>query len=162
MISVIIPTLNSAAHLSRAFAALAPAAMSAFVKEVIVADAGSTDATLVLAEDSGCEIVRAESGASQWIAGAAAARGRWLLLMRPETRLAPGWEEKAVTYARANHKRDRAASFASRPLAPFLRSRTARGVLIGRRFYDALGGVRDGERGEAGLMQRIGGRMTYL
>jgi len=66
VIFVIIPTHNSAAQLSRALAPLAPAAMGGFVKEVIVADAGSTDATLALAEDSGCEIVRAEHGAAQW------------------------------------------------------------------------------------------------
>ena len=164
MISVIIPTHNSAAHLSRALAPLAPAAMGGFVKEVIIADAGSGDATLVLAEDSGCEIVRAEQGAGQWRAGVAAARSRWLMLLRPETALAPRWEELALVFIRENHKRMRAASFAPKGLvARLLGPRAEHGLLLSRALYDALGGVRANDADENALIRRVGRwRVSYL
>ena len=46
MISVVIPTLNAAAHLTRALAPLVPAAAEGLVRELIVSDGGSTDASL--------------------------------------------------------------------------------------------------------------------
>ena len=55
MISVVIPTLNAAATLQRALSPLVPAAVDGLVREVVVADGGSTDETLELAEDAGAQ-----------------------------------------------------------------------------------------------------------
>lgn len=164
MISVIIPTQNSAAQLSRTLAPLAPAAMGGFVKEVIVADAGSDDATLTLAEDSGCEIVRADHGVKQWIAGASAARGRWFLFLRPNSVLRAGWEDSALTFIKENHKRMRAASFTRGGLLScLLGPKVDGGVLLSRTLYEALGGVRPNDADVNALIGRVGRwRVSYL
>ena len=60
MISVVIPTLNAERTLQRALAPLVPAAVEGLVREVVVADGGSTDRTLELADDAGANIVRTE------------------------------------------------------------------------------------------------------
>ena len=53
MISVVIPTFNSAATLAEAMASLIPAAVDALVREVVVADGGSSDDTFAIADDAG-------------------------------------------------------------------------------------------------------------
>ncbi|MEL7488696.1 MAG: glycosyltransferase, partial [Pseudomonadota bacterium] len=62
MFSVVIPTLNPGARLEACLAALAPAAIDGDVKEVIIADGGSTDATLSRADAAGARVVRAPRG----------------------------------------------------------------------------------------------------
>jgi glycosyltransferase involved in cell wall biosynthesis len=90
MISVVIPTLNAGAHLAATLAALVPAAVDALVKEVVVADGGSNDDTLAIAEDAGGRVIPAERGRGrQLAAGCAAARGEWLLALHADTRLSP-------------------------------------------------------------------------
>ena len=61
MISAVIVTLNDEARLKATLAALTAPAIDGFVREVIVADAGSTDATLAIADEAGARIVRATS-----------------------------------------------------------------------------------------------------
>lgn len=90
MISVIVPTHDSAALLGPCLSALVPAAVSGLVREVILADAGSGDATLTLAEDAGARVVAGDVSAA-----VAAAKGDWLLILSPTTRLEPGWEAEA-------------------------------------------------------------------
>jgi cellulose synthase/poly-beta-1,6-N-acetylglucosamine synthase-like glycosyltransferase len=87
MISVIVPTRDSAAALSVCLSALVPAAVSGLVKEVILADAGSTDATAGIAADAGAAVVVGDVAAA-----VATAKGDWLLILLPTTRLEPGWE----------------------------------------------------------------------
>ncbi len=97
MISVVIATLNDEARLGRALAPLVPAAISGLVREVIVADAGSTDATLEIAEDAGARIV---AGGVE--AGRAAAKSDWLLILHPGVQLLPGWEAAAREHVERN------------------------------------------------------------
>ena len=49
MISVVVPTLNAESDLPRTLAALVPAAIEGIVREVIIVDGGSTDATARIA-----------------------------------------------------------------------------------------------------------------
>ncbi len=87
MISVIIPTCNAERELQALLPLLVPAAVDGLVREVIVADAGSTDATLVICEDAGAE-------AAADLAGAAAmARGELILVLPADLRLRRGWED---------------------------------------------------------------------
>ena len=94
MISAVIATLNDEARLEATLAALTAPAIDGFVREVIVADAGSTDATLAIAEEAGARIVRA-NGAAALGEGCAAARQPWLLLLKAGTRPQAGWEQAA-------------------------------------------------------------------
>lgn len=88
MLSVVIPTLNAAASLPAALAAVAAA------DEVVVADGCSSDGTRDLATRLGARVVTAPRGrGAQLAAGVAAANGEWLLLLHSDTRPAPGWRE---------------------------------------------------------------------
>jgi rSAM/selenodomain-associated transferase 2 len=160
MISVIVPTLNAEQTLGPTLAALVPAAMSGLVRQVIVADGGSADATLAIAEDAGCDIVPADRGRGvQLAAGAAAARGPWLLFLHADTVLAGEWEllaERFIKEAERDGGR-MAASFRFALDLPGYRPRMLekavalrcrllalpygdQGLLISRAFYDELGG----------------------
>ena len=158
LLSVIIPTLDAAASLAGALDPLAEDA--SVVGEVIVADGGSRDGTVALAERRGARVVAAASGrGAQLAAGAAAAARPWLLFLHADTRLAPGWTEAATGFAAApaNARRAAAFRFALDDEAPAARRLEAvvawrcralglpygdQGLLIARPFYESLGGFR--------------------
>jgi glycosyltransferase involved in cell wall biosynthesis len=60
VISIIIPTLNAARRLPRALEPLVDGMTEGLVKEVIVADGGSHDETLEIAEAAGCTLISGE------------------------------------------------------------------------------------------------------
>ncbi len=94
VISVVIPTFNDEAVLGRALAPLVPAAVAGLVREVIVADGGSSDATLDIADDAGCRILAGQPQVEERLRAAARkAQADWLMLMRPCVQLLPGWEQ---------------------------------------------------------------------
>jgi rSAM/selenodomain-associated transferase 2 len=152
VLSVVIPALNAGSVLSECFLSLAGA------DEVVVVDGGSTDDTVAVAAQAGAAIVHAPRGRGlQLQAGAAAARGDWLLFLHADTKLGHGWRE-AVAHHVAAHG-PRAACFRFRlddsawqarllERAVALRVRWFRlpygdqGLLISRALYDALGGFR--------------------
>ena len=77
MISVVIPTLNSQAGLPAVLARLVPAAVDGLVREVIIADGGSSDGTTAIADQTGARLLACERGrGKQLSAGAARARHR--------------------------------------------------------------------------------------
>lgn len=178
MISVVIPTVNAERLLPRCFDSLIAAAVRGVVREVIVADAGSDDATLAIADAAGAHIVHSRKGrAQQLIEGAAAARSDWLLFLHPETALEPGWEVEAESFIdQAVMERPRAAVFrfaledfggearraeakAHLRSALFALPYGDQGLLIPRRLYQKLGGYRALHRMEdADLVRRIGRR----
>ena len=92
MLSVIIPTLNEADALPRTLAAVKRAGAGGPPCEVIVADAGSADATLEVARTGGGVGVRSSRAqrAAQMNHGAAHARGEILLFLHADTLLPPG------------------------------------------------------------------------
>ena len=93
MISVIIPTQDDEAVLGRTLAPLVSAAVSGLVREVILADGGSVDATLDIGEDAGCCIVAGQGPNEERVRAAAGdAHGDWLMILPPEALLLPGWE----------------------------------------------------------------------
>jgi glycosyltransferase involved in cell wall biosynthesis len=94
MISVVIPTHNAAATLPAAFRSLMEATIDGLVSEVILADSGSVDATLKIADAAGATVIRAEQGGAL-LAGARAARKPWLLFLSASSSLEPGWEDEA-------------------------------------------------------------------
>ena len=109
MISVVIEALNAEFPLVQTLAALVPAAAEGFVREVIVADAGSVDGTRLVADAAGCVIV--EGGRMKALA---AARSEWVLLVAPGVRLDPDWSREAAAFLQRiqrNGETRRAATF---------------------------------------------------
>jgi len=105
VLSVVIPTLNAAAHLPATLAALGEAPA-----EVLVVDAGSTDGTRQAAAAYGARVLDAPRGrGAQLATGIAAATQPWLLLLHADTWLAPGWAAAAT--AHIHQHPDRAAYF---------------------------------------------------
>lgn len=161
MISVVIPTLNAAERLPATLAPLVAATAEGLVKQVIIADGGSTDETLAIAEAAGCDIVKSAPGRGRQLrAGAAAARGKWLLFLHADAELESGWIEEARRFMREQQAHLRAAAFtlafdddapgARRVLFwARLRARVFKlpygdqGLLLSRFFYEALGGYTD-------------------
>lgn len=161
MISVVIPTLNAEAHLAQSMSSLVTAAVDGLVREVIVADGGSTDRTLEIADGAGAEIVKSEAGrGAQLRAGASRARFPWLLFLNADTYLDPGWEREAhlhIERVDSGRRRATAASFrltiddeglVPRALEAMAGLRTGilklpygdQGLLISRALYDDAGG----------------------
>ncbi|MBK8543800.1 MAG: glycosyltransferase [Caulobacteraceae bacterium] len=111
-ISVIIPTLDSARHLPRALAPLVDGMQESLIREVIVSDGGSRDETLEIADAAGCTLISGEPGrAKQLLNGIARAKGKWLLILHPQTSLARGWTEEVGLFLQFNEARKRAATF---------------------------------------------------
>jgi glycosyltransferase involved in cell wall biosynthesis len=178
MISVVIPALNSERLLPRCFDSLITAAVRGVVRDVIVCDAGSTDATLAIADAAGAHIVHAHKGRGPQLAqGAAAAKSDWLLFLHPETALEPGWEAEAESFiSQAVMERPRAAVFRfaledfggeARRAELKARLRTAlfalpygdQGLLIPKRLYQKIGGYRAlADMEDADMVRRIGRR----
>lgn len=85
-LSIVIPTLNEAGTLPMLLGQLRR--QQGVNCEIVVADGGSTDATLTLAQAAGARIVTAPRGrAAQMNAGAAVARGEHLLFLHADSGL---------------------------------------------------------------------------
>jgi glycosyltransferase involved in cell wall biosynthesis len=92
-LSIIIPALNAAADLPLCLESLMPGLEAALIREVIVVDQGSTDATVKIAEATGARVVVAQDQPVQ--AGVNEARGDWLLILPAGTALSREWTERA-------------------------------------------------------------------
>ena len=85
-LSIIVPVLDEADHISSALTALVP--LRARGAEIIVVDGGSADNTVALATPLADRVIASARGrATQMNAGAAAARGDVLLFLHADTRL---------------------------------------------------------------------------
>jgi len=186
MISVVIPTLNSEATLPRVLSALVHAAVQGMVREVVIADGGSTDDTYEIAEAAGARFVRAPRGrGSQLAAGARAAKSAWILFLHADTILQTDWEiEVAKLFEHISSGRVRgpeiAAAFrfalddfsgAARLVEQAVALRCAllklpygdQGLLVNRRLYDKVGGYRELPLMEdVDLVRRIGRRRLVM
>lgn len=99
MISVVIPTFNAERVLVPTLSALVPAVVDGIVQEAIISDGGSTDDTCVIADAAGTHMVQAPRGRGiQLEAGAAVAKGDWLLFLHADTVLEPGWATEAANF----------------------------------------------------------------
>src|SRR6476660_5842170 len=163
MISMVIPTYNAEATLGHTLTALVPAVVDGIVQEAILVDGGSTDETCAIADAAGTRLIRSKLGrGTQLRAGAAAARGDWLLFLHADTVLEPGWAEEAEAFMERVAKGRRAPAAAAfrfaldddGTLPRMLESLVAlrcflfalpygdQGLLISRRLYGELGGFR--------------------
>jgi rSAM/selenodomain-associated transferase 2 len=157
--TIVIPTLDSGASLGRTLDALSGEAAVGPV-EILVADGGSDDETVAIAERHGARVVRAPRGRGHQLArGGDEAAGAWLLFLHADTVPEPGWGEALAAFAAAPDNAERAAVFrfalddaspAARRLERMVAWRTRamalpygdQGLFISRAFYRALGGFR--------------------
>ena len=180
MITVIIPTLDSEGALVPTLSALVSASASGLVREVILADGGSRDETEKVADVAGCHFLKGPHDPGARLRAAAhQARGSWLLFLDPAAILQEGWMREVRAFVdtteRGGLAERRAATFrlgyegfgmkprlaeaaAAARLAVIGRPRPEQGLLIARRFYDLLGGHKDGKKAEEQLFARIGRR----
>jgi rSAM/selenodomain-associated transferase 2 len=169
LLSVVIPALNAAGTLAATLASVREA------DELLVVDGGSVDDTRAIVAPPGAELIEAPRGRGrQLAAGAAAAKGDWLLFLHADTVLAPGWRAEFDRHVAA--RPDFAAccrfrldetAWQARLLeaAVALRVRLFalpygdQGLLISRRHYESLGGYRPLPLMEdVDLVRRIGRR----
>src|SRR5262245_36502996 len=86
MLSVVIATQESERALLPTLAALVPGAAAGMVREVLIADAGSRDATAEVADAAGCRmLISPGTRGARLTAAAAVARAHWLLFLEPGT-----------------------------------------------------------------------------
>ena len=158
MLSVIIATHESERALVPTLAALVPGATAGLLGEVIVADAGSRDATAEVADIAGCRFMASsEPLGARLKAAAASTRTPWLMFLRAGCVPEPGWVAAAERFIEATDRLDdaaRAAVFRPPGVADLLRpglaeliallrvtlgggARPEQGLLIARRLYDA-------------------------
>ncbi len=112
------------------------------------------------------------------LAAIARAKGKWLLILHPQTALARGWTQEVALFLQFNEARKRAATFKlafserSAKGALFwarLRAQVMKlphgdqGLLISRFLYDGLSGYHDTPNEDIDLARRIGGkRLVFL
>ena len=163
MISVVIPTRDAERGLTRTLAALVPAAVDGVVREVIVVDGGSSDATARIADETGADFIVSGGGRGpQLAAGARRAKAPWLLFLHADTVLDPGWEREASAFmyevdTGARPPAAGAFRFAldDRGLGPRMLERCValrcgvfrlpygdQGLLIPKKLYEEVGGFR--------------------
>lgn len=180
-LSVVIPTLNAGASLAACLGALSTAENGGLPSEIIVVDGGSTDDTVAVATAAGARQIAAPAGRGRQLAeGGRAATGDWLLFLHADTQLAAGWGRAAAVFMTAPANAERAAVFrfalrdddsAARRLERMVAWRCRvlalpygdQGLLIGRHFYQRLGGFKPLPLMEdVDIVRRIGRRRLTM
>ncbi|HEY6254773.1 MAG TPA: glycosyltransferase [Xanthobacteraceae bacterium] len=185
MLSVVIATENAERTLVPTLAALVPGAMTGIVREVIVADAGSSDATALIADAAGCRIDVTPAPLGERLrAAAGSARAAWLLFLQPGAVPDSTWTEEArrfIEEAELGGRVDaRAAAFQRTGEADTLgaaiaeglglvaaalgaRPRPQQGLLISKALYERSGGhLGDDTDPEGNFLRRLGRRRIVM
>ncbi len=184
MLSVIIPTLNSERVLVPTLASLVSGAAAGTVRDVIIADGGSRDATCDVGDHAGCEIMASQAPLPQRLRAATTkARANWVMYLRPGVVLDANWageiaafieqaELRGTADAVAAAFRRAAGPAAGRPLlieaVALLRQALGarigpdQGLVISKQLYERRGRHRDVADPEADLLARLGRRVVLL
>lgn len=178
MLSVIIPTHDSERLVVRTLACLVQGATAGLIREVILADGGSTDETHKVADVAGCRfmILSGQPTGARLKAAAKDARGPWLLFLRPGAILDPEWvaDIQRFLMTAGDEGAPKAAAFSpavgrtqsvSGQFLQLLRQalsggpKPGQGLLVAKIIYEQLGGhVADSGDAEAALLRKIGRR----
>ncbi len=157
MLTVIIPTRESERTLVQTLSPLVAGATAGLIAQVMVADAGSRDATEEVAEIAGCRFLRSDAPLGARLQETAAlARTPWLMFLRPGTVLEAGWVEAVEDFIRSGGQ---AASFrrSSRSFWHLLGRSVPpeHGLLISARTYRETGGHPPTDDAEAALLRKL-------
>lgn len=175
-ISVVIPTLNAEAHLGACLAALMPGLEAGLIRELIISDGGSEDATVSVAKAWGADVLTgAPSRGGQLARGCARAQGTWLLVLHADTVLQDGWVGPAILHLDSRKAGWFRLAFdkggmAGRIVAAWanLRSRLGlpygdQGLLLPRALYADVGGYPDQPLMEdVALARALQGKLTGI
>jgi hypothetical protein len=176
MLSAVIPTNESERSLVPTLAQLVAGAADGLLREVIIADAGSKDATAGVADVAGCRLMTLPGPLGPRLTAAAAtARASWLLFLRPGIVLDASWVRETARFIEMSDQRAggdapaavfRPGASAGGPVfveaLSLLRvafggaPRPEQGLVIAKRVYEGLGGHHDRSDTEADLLRRIG------
>ena len=181
VVSVVIPTRDSEETLPATLGSLRAGLESGLLAEILIADGRSRDATWKIALEFGSDGVSTEPGRPrQLAAGVDAAAAPWLLFLRADTVLEPGWEAEAAAFVADPVNRLRAAAFRFglddpsagarrfetlvRWINRVLRLSTAdQGLLVNREYLLHVGGVRQlPQMEDFDLVRRIGRRRVLF
>jgi glycosyltransferase involved in cell wall biosynthesis len=182
VLSAVIATNDSERELVPTLACLVPGATAGILRDVIVADAGSSDATAEVADIAGCRLIVAPGPLGPRLKAAAhSPRGSWLLFLRAGMVLENSWMAEAIRFIADTEAAAQARAAIFRPTATgggvrpgfaealgLLRSAFGRrtgaeqALLIAKAFYRQLGGHRDENDPETELLRRLGSRRTIV
>ena len=182
MLSAIIATHESERALVATLSALVPAVAAGLLGDVVVADALSRDATAEVAEIAGCRFISSGEPLGVRLKSAALqTRAPWLLFLRAGVVPEPGWMAATERFIQVADIADKPRAAVFRPagvadlMRPGLREilmllrvtlggapRPEQGLLIARRFYEALGGHNGADDAEAALLRKLGGRRIVM
>jgi len=159
MLSIVIPTLNEEKYLPRLLRSVKKQGFGDY--EIIVADAGSKDRTIQIAENFGCKIVAGGLPARGRNEGAKAAKGELLLFLDADLKLPEDFLEKSL-----REFKERKLDVASYILIPRTKRRVvktgfnllwnrminlsqnvlpngAMGILVRKKYFDKVGGFEE-------------------
>lgn len=178
-LTVIIPTQNAQDVLPGCLAALMEGLALGLIRDVVISDGGSEDATRRIADDVGAIFITgAPSRGAQLRRGADAAEGEWLLFLHADTVLSPGWSGAVIEHLetrpqQAGYCRLRfdAPGLSSRWVAGWANVRSAlfglpygdQALLISQALYHQSGGYPDQPLMEdVTLVRRLRGALVAL
>lgn len=156
-LSVIIPTLNAASGLERSLPSLAEGLQAGLIRELILSDGGSDDATKQIADAAGAVFLTGPaSRGGQLRRGAEVAEGEWLLFLHADSVLPAGWSDAVVAHIPSGRPAAFQLKFDGVGLMPKLVAGWAnlrshmfslpygdQGLLVSRKDYDVAGGFAD-------------------
>ena len=177
-ISVVIPTLNTAQSIGPTLACLYEGMGQSLLCEVIFADGGSKDDIEGIAKEIGATLITAPKGrGSQLRAGAAAAKGKWVLFIHADTVLSDNWvgamgnhinTETKAAYCKLKFDADTLPAHFIATCAN-MRSRLFglpygdQTLLISKHLYETSGGYPDIPLMEdVALVRKLRGKLTSL
>lgn len=112
MLSVVIPTFDSAQEIGETMKALLCPEAQNLIGEIIIVDGGSADITRDIARDAGAKVVIAKRGrGGQLATGAKSATGEHLLFLHGDTRLGIGWVEAIKNFIADRRNAEQVAVF---------------------------------------------------
>ena len=183
MLSVIVATHESERALVPTLSALVPGAMSGLVSEVVIADAGSKDATAEVADIAGCRFIASQAPLGERLKAAAlSTRTPWLMFLRAGVVLDADWMGASETFMQTASFSDtapraavfRAAATASaqpglgdvialaRAVFAGRKPSPDQGLVISRSLYEAVGGHPAQADTEAKLLGQLGRKIALL
>ncbi len=177
VLSIVIPTLHAEHILPPTLQCLFEGISAGLIRELVISDGGSDDATLAIADAAGAVLVSGPpSRGGQLLRGAELTSGSWILFLHADTHLPEGWSEAAAEHIRrsgdaaAFRLKFRAKGLAPRFVAAWANQRSRiglpygdQGLLISRQLYDSIGGYSDIPLMEdVDIARRFKGRLRLL